>query len=797
MSATADLLQQRYELVRLIAQGGMGAVYQGRDWRLGGSLVALKQSRFVDEQMRAVFEREANLLARLSHPCLPKVRDLFTSEYGQYIVMEFIPGHDLEEALQQHQQPIQPSTVLAWADQILDALEYLHSSQPPVIHRDIKPNNLKLTPQGHLMLLDFGLSKGETASFSVHGYTSAYAPIEQIRNSGTDARSDIYSLGATLFRLLTNRLPENAITRLEAIALGQPDPQRLAHELNPNVPLLVSHVLNRAMQLNRDARFHNAREMRLSLRMAIQTAPPTPQPNFDTTVPTPQSYPSFPSNPFQPAPPANGAYPSSAHQSGAPTPPRQNSGGQALPPARPLEAANDPFTQQTINEEHLRRSDAFGATPPARPTQPLPPAQPSQPPPTAQPSQPPNSTAPGQWPEQRPQQWPSQPGSAWPANPPAVARPPAQTQPVPPPTLEQPLPAFYQSSPNNPVNPNSLSNPGNLNNPNSLSNPGNLSNPGGPGNLGNPAYVNSEAPVQVPAATKLPPPFVLPITLTPSTTKARTPWLKYVLTSGLLLAIGAACVLVAQQFWKPAATLPPTSTPPKTFTNSAGMTFQLIPAGSFQMGSLAEKDSQPVHSVTFAAPFYLSQHETTQEQWQALMKSNPSRFKGTNLPVESVSFNDVQQFLAALNRLEDGYEYRLPSEAEWEYAARAGQTGDALPELAEQAWYEDNTNSTRPVGQKKANAFGLYDMFGNVAEWCADNWHDNYRGAPADGSVWLATGANRPLRVIRGENWYSPANQITRAYRNYEEASQSSPRVGFRLTAQPRQLGTTAKPATP
>lgn len=187
-----------------------------------------------------------------------------------------------------------------------------------------------------------------------------------------------------------------------------------------------------------------------------------------------------------------------------------------------------------------------------------------------------------------------------------------------------------------------------------------------------------------------------------------------------------------------------------------------IPAGSFCMGSTdGYQDEKPMHRVTIGRQFYMGIYEVKQAQWQALMGNNPAIHKGDDLPVENVSWEDAQKFIGKLNDLRDGYIYRLPSEAEWEYAARAGTTGDyagALDALAcysKQGEFRGPREWPCPVGsRKRANGFGLYDMHGNVWEWCEDWYHDNYRGAPTDGSAWLSPGT-RPYRITRGGSYSS------------------------------------------
>lgn len=279
--APNTLLQNRYLIVQLIGKGGMGEVYLGVDQRLG-SAVAIKRTFFSDDEtLMIAFEREAKTLARLRHPVLPKVSDHFNENDIQYLVMEHISGDDLSKRLEITKQSFPLTWVLFWADQLLDALAYLHSYEPPIIHRDIKPQNLKLTSENHIILLDFGLAKnsiGETrlsTSGSVVGYTPHYASMEQIRGTGTTPRSDIYSLSATLYQLLTNTVPPDALTRADSLLNHLPDPITPPSELNPEVSPSISSVIIKGMNLSAEHRYPSAREMQRALRDAyaqIQTS---------------------------------------------------------------------------------------------------------------------------------------------------------------------------------------------------------------------------------------------------------------------------------------------------------------------------------------------------------------------------------------------------------------------------------------------------------------------------------------------------------------------------------------------
>ena len=278
MLTPETILQGRYRIVRQLGQGGMGAVYEAIDQRLD-TTVALKETLFADERLRRQFEREARLLARLHHPALPRVSDHFSEGDGQFLVMQFIPGDDLSEKMARKRGPFPSDQVLTWADQLLDALDYLHTQDPQIVHRDIKPQNLKLTPRGQIILLDFGLAKGQagdisrvTTAASIFGYTPNYAPLEQIQGLGTDARSDLYSLGATLYHLMTGVKPPDALTRAAAVVNGQPDPLQLASGANPAVPPDVDTFLSKAMAQNRDQRYATAADMQKDLHSANRVA---------------------------------------------------------------------------------------------------------------------------------------------------------------------------------------------------------------------------------------------------------------------------------------------------------------------------------------------------------------------------------------------------------------------------------------------------------------------------------------------------------------------------------------------
>ena len=278
------VLKERYKIVNPIGQGGMGAVYRAADLLLPGRVCALKEISANPDiepeilaELQEQFRREAEVLARLDHPNLPKVSDYFTQEQREYLVMDFVPGYDLREIITQARERgefLQESQVLKWADQLCDALSYLHAQDPPILHRDIKPSNIKLTPAGFIKLVDFGLVKIMTNDESrtitvVQGRgTAAYTPLEQYGDdeSHTGVRSDIYALGATLYHLLTGKSPATAQERfLRPTALVAP------RVLNPHISPGVEHAILHALALHPDER---PPDMETWHQMLHEVAPP-------------------------------------------------------------------------------------------------------------------------------------------------------------------------------------------------------------------------------------------------------------------------------------------------------------------------------------------------------------------------------------------------------------------------------------------------------------------------------------------------------------------------------------------
>lgn len=209
-----------------------------------------------------------------------------------------------------------------------------------------------------------------------------------------------------------------------------------------------------------------------------------------------------------------------------------------------------------------------------------------------------------------------------------------------------------------------------------------------------------------------------------------------------------------------------------------------VAGGTFEMGDENITYARPIHKVT-VPDFHLGQYPVTQQVWEAVMGSNPSRLRGSNRPVERVSWDDVYVFIEKLNQLTD-QNYRLPNEAEREYAARGGQQSLGFPyaggrKLKEVAWYWPKSHAeTKPVGLKLPNELGLYDMSGNVWEWCADHWHKNYDDAPTDCNAWIS-GGDEMRRVVRGGSWLNDDYNCHVAYRYGNVSFNRLNDVGFRL----------------
>ncbi len=297
------ILRDRYKIRRIIGQGGMGSIYLADDIRLEGRQCALKEVQHesslpedIIQQAREQFLREAQILARLDHPNLPKVSDFFSDENREYLVMDFVPGEDLRTLMLEARRKkifLAEREVLRWSVQLADALDYMHRQDPPILHRDIKPSNLKLTPSGLIKLVDFGLvkllaSEEMTITILQGRGTALYTPLEQYGGDTghTDVRSDIYAFGGTLYHLLTNTAPVEARERfLRPESLVPP------RQISPDISVRTERAILWALNLHPDERPQNIEEFRQGLvgRVNPVTQPrqPLPKPSLADFVGTP------------------------------------------------------------------------------------------------------------------------------------------------------------------------------------------------------------------------------------------------------------------------------------------------------------------------------------------------------------------------------------------------------------------------------------------------------------------------------------------------------------------------------
>jgi formylglycine-generating enzyme required for sulfatase activity len=666
------VLQQRYRIKRLLARGGMGAVYEAEAVHLRNVMVAVKETFFNEDRkgLREQFEREAATLARLRHPALPQVMDHFIEGAGQFLVMDYIEGDDLgallERRLNIRKEPFGFWQVMEWAERLLDALVYIHSQYPPVIHRDIKPQNLKLTPRGELFLIDFGLAKDATTptrpGHSLHAYTLEFAPPEQIKGEGTDARSDIYSLGATLYQLATGKLPPDARLREEAVVKHlMPDLLVPTHQVNPQMPIAFAAALAKAMALYPDLRFQSAQEMRRELSRIKQNV----EAEFADIERQAEERRRSEAEALHREVEHRGRREESARPYAA----RAEAVGEEEDPGRPKqaprrEAVTEPAVGQTAaDEKPVDQGRAAQAAPTVRKKAPRLALI-------------------------------------------AIAA-----------SLVIALFFYSQLNPANPA----------------------------------PDRASGAAPQT---------------SATPTPDKAPSP---------------DATIVAGAENGPP----PP---PPKASYEvlPARIVMVYVPGGSFLMGSPPgephiESNELPQHQVNVPG-FYLGKYEVTRAQWRGVMGISSPNLKDGDLPVTNVDWNEVKDFCNRLSQITDA-KYRLPTEAEWEYACRAGTTGVSPGNINAMAWYLDNSSyvSPHPVGRKRPNAFGIYDMLGNAEEWCEDSWHDGYAGAPTDGSAWVNNSSYGGSRVIRGCYYFSDITDCRPANRDDTSAGIRSDWRGFRI----------------
>lgn len=296
------ILKSRYKIIDLLGKGGMGEVYLAEDQSLANQ-VAVKVNHNLSPHASAQFIREARLLASLKHPNLPRVIDYFTENDSQYLVMDFIPGENLRTIVEQ-KTPLSTPMVLQWAEQLGNALSYLHTQNPPIYHRDIKPANIKITPKGEVILVDFGIAKtgdpSQETQSGAWGYTPGYAPPEQVSGLRTGPYSDQFSLAATLYYLFAGRPPADSAKRM----IGEEELIPL-QQLNPTLPPHTVYAIEKAMSIKPEARFSTVQDFIAAL---CNTTPISDPSSAQNTVVSPfRGAPPMPATGV--AVPAAGTYP--------------------------------------------------------------------------------------------------------------------------------------------------------------------------------------------------------------------------------------------------------------------------------------------------------------------------------------------------------------------------------------------------------------------------------------------------------------------------------------------------------
>ena len=284
---TGTRLHRRYRIEGILGQGGMGAVYKAFDINLG-VYVAVKENLFTTDEYARQFRREATILASLRHASLPRVTDHFVIEgEGQYLVMDFIQGIDLRERLED-EGAVSESECIPWFIDICDALAYLHSRNPPILHRDIKPGNIKIIPDGRAMLVDFGLAKvvdeSGTTTTGAKAMTPGFSPPEQYGTGRTDARTDVYSLGATMYASLTATIPEDSLER----AMGREELTPIRKRVTTLNPALA-RVISKALAVRPEDRYQSINEFAAAINAASSASRPTMVRSYtylDRTVPS-------------------------------------------------------------------------------------------------------------------------------------------------------------------------------------------------------------------------------------------------------------------------------------------------------------------------------------------------------------------------------------------------------------------------------------------------------------------------------------------------------------------------------
>jgi serine/threonine protein kinase/formylglycine-generating enzyme required for sulfatase activity len=704
----------KYEVLDVIGHGGMGLVYRARDNAIG-RLVALKvMAPALAEQveLRERFLREARAAGNLQHPNIVVIHDLGEHEGAPYIAMEYLVGQPLDKALAA--KALTTSAKLEAFAQICDGLHFAHENG--VVHRDVKPANVILLAKGGAKLVDFGIARTSDARLTKTGIvvgTVAYMAPEQLKGKPVDARSDVFSAGAMLYEMLSGKLPFEGETTAETMMkILQDEPPELRPE-GVIHPARLAAVVQRALAKDPAQRYQSAREFGRAVRDHLQeqnSAAAAATVVRGTVMPAPPAEPRVERAPPAPLPLARPAFVPPTEASSPPVSHRP----PATPPASPVEGRRRMGSGMRPVIAMVIVLIALGL------------------------------------------------GSASPTGP-AVS---VQFR-----LVDDSKPSSKQIDWSKYVEASQ----------------------GGPrfqlkGTdkwyvLKNDSIVDQSDIASAAAATNEDRHW-LSLTfnatgaakLKRASSESRGRQLAIVV-DGELLEVGVITMELPKVFAVNGVTGPEAedlakrinsgrgtagSTPggdaqpagPAVVTTKVnpkdGLTYVWIPAGTFQMGcspgdSECSSNEKPAHAVTITKGFWMGQTEVTQAAYQRVIGTNPSHFHGDRLPVEEVSWDDANAYCSAVGM-------RLPTEAEWEYAARAGSTAARYGDLDAVAWYDKNSgNQTHEGGQQLPNAWHLYDMLGNVWEWVADWYDESYDGqSPSQDPRGPSKGF---ARALRGGSW--------------------------------------------
>ncbi|HYC70136.1 MAG TPA: SUMF1/EgtB/PvdO family nonheme iron enzyme [Opitutaceae bacterium] len=756
----------RYALQRLLGRGGMGVVWLARDEELGRdtALKFLPEAVALDRAALDDLKREVRRAIDLAHPHIVKIHDFVTDGRTAAVSMEFVGGDTLSSL--RVDQPNRVFTVAQlepWLRQLCAALEYAHGVAQ-VVHRDLKPANLMVNARGDLKVLDFGIAASLAESVTRvskqagSSGTPVYMSPQQMMGERPAVTDDIYAIGATLYELLTGKPPFYAGNVMLQVQSKIPPPLSVRREelgvKQEAVPAAWEETIAACLAKEPEGRPRTAAEVARRLGLAGNVGIERTQ-RATETRPGHAGPATAPSGGQRPGPGRKagliiGLAAALALASGA----GWYWGVHRPEQARLAELARleivaraeaDAKERVRLEAETLRlRAEQEQAAAAAR--------QAAARGTVVVRSSPPGArvrigaldrTTPAEVNDQRPGRYPvrvSHEGYEEWAGEVEVRESEVASLDV----------ELVRSTGRVVIT----------------------------GTRGAEVFDGEKKLGEVPLRLEAVP----------------TGPVRYaVRRQGYVDEELAGSVERNREVTFSVALTKDSGPEPGQSWTIPGLRLDLVPiaAGSFQMGSDVEPDERPIRRVTLPRRFWMGKTEVTQAQWEAVMGSNPSHYVDAERPVETVSWGDALEFCRQLTereqaagRLPAGYVYTLPTEAQWEYACRAGSTGYYAGKLADMGWYEDNSGGTgtQPVGAKRANAWGLHDMHGNVAEWCLD-WYD-YGYPPGDeiDPVGAESGENR---VQRGGWFLSDAGDCRSAHRGLGDSGERSQFVGFRVVLSP------------